>query len=61
MLILTTETKKDSKLIQVSKADGKVMTTIPLGKDKQPIYDVDMVEGKLYYMKDAATMECYRF
>ncbi len=61
MLIMTTETKKDSKLIQVSKADGKVMTTIPLGKDKQPVYDVDMVEGKLYYMKDASTMECYKF
>ncbi len=59
MLIMTAETKKDIRLLQVSKIDGKVMNTIQIGKDKDPIYDVDMVEGKLYYMKDATKMECY--
>ena len=61
MLVMTSETKKDSKLLQVSKTDGKVINSIPLGKDKQPIYDVDLVEGKLYYMKDGAKMEAYQF
>jgi len=61
MLVMTAESKKDVKLLQVSKADGKVMNTIQIGKDKDPIYDVDLVDGKLYYMKDAAKMECYKF
>ncbi|MBL0342744.1 MAG: PQQ-binding-like beta-propeller repeat protein [Bacteroidetes bacterium] len=61
MLIMTAETKKDIRLLQVSKVDGKVMNTIQIGKDKDPIYDVDLVDGKLYYMKDAAKMECYKF
>jgi hypothetical protein len=61
MLVMTSETKKDSKLLQVSKASGKILNTIQLGKDKEPVYDVDMVEGKLFYMKDASKMECYQF
>src|SRR4029079_803642 len=61
MLIMTSESKKDSKLLQVSKSTGKIVNTIQLGKDKEPVYDVDMVDGKLYYMKDAAKMEGYKF
>jgi hypothetical protein len=60
-LIMTAGEKGTASLLQVSKTTGEVMTTIPLGKDKNPIYDVDMVDGKLYYMKDADTMECHVF
>jgi len=60
-LIMTSVDKSTAQLIQVSKTTGDVLTTIPLGKDKNPIYDVDMVDGKLYYMKDAVKMECYKF
>ena len=61
MLIMTAESSKNIKLVQVSKTTGEVLNTIQIGKDKDPIYDVDMVEGKLYYMKDATKMECYKF
>ncbi len=61
MLVMTAESKKDVKLLQVSKVDGKVMNTIQIGKDKDPVYDVDLVDGKLYYMKDVTKMECYKF
>jgi hypothetical protein len=61
MLVMTSETKKDAKLLQVSKADGKIKNTIWLGRDKDPVYDVDMVEGKLYYLKDGGKMEGYQF
>ncbi len=61
MLVMTAESKKDIRLLQVSKTDGKVMNTIQIGKDKTPNYDVDLVDGKLYYMKDASKMECYQF
>ncbi|MFM9056137.1 MAG: hypothetical protein ACKOQY_05550, partial [Bacteroidota bacterium] len=60
-LIMSAGEKGSANLLQVSKTSGEVMTTIPLGKDKNPIYDVDMVEGKLFYMKDADTMECHVF
>jgi hypothetical protein len=61
MLVMTSETKKDSKLLQVSKTNGKVLNTIQLGRDKEPIYDVDLVEGKLFYMKEGSKMEAYQF
>ncbi|MFM9028857.1 MAG: PQQ-binding-like beta-propeller repeat protein [Bacteroidota bacterium] len=60
-LIMSTGDKGTANLLQVSKISGDVLLTIPLGKDKNPVYDVDMVEGKLYYMKDADTMECHVF
>ncbi len=61
MLVMTSETKKDSKLLQVSKTTGKVLNTIQLGRDKDPVYDVDLVEGMLYYLKDNGQLEGYRF
>jgi hypothetical protein len=60
-LIMTSVDKSTAQLIQVSKSTGEVLSTIPLGKDKNPIYDVDMVDGRLYYMKEATKMECYKF
>jgi hypothetical protein len=60
-LIMTAGEKGTANLLQVSKITGEVMSTIPLGKDKNPVYDVDMVDGRLYYMKDADTMECHVF
>jgi hypothetical protein len=61
MLVMTAESKNDIRLVQVSKKDGSVMNTIQIGKDKDPVYDVDLVDGKLYYMKGSTQMECYKF
>lgn len=62
MLIMSTpEGSKTVKLLQVSKANGELLNAIELGQDKTPIYDVDMVEGRLYYMKSATKMEGYQF
>jgi hypothetical protein len=60
-IIMAAGEKGTANLLQVSKTTGEVMATIPLGKDKNPIYDIDMIDGRLYYMKDADTMECYQF
>ncbi|MFM7768238.1 MAG: hypothetical protein ACKO9S_10330 [Bacteroidota bacterium] len=60
-LIMTAGEKGTANLLQVSKSTGEVLNTISLGKDKNPIYDVDMVDGRLYYMKDGDTMECHVF
>jgi hypothetical protein len=61
MLIMTAATKKDIQLLQVNKTTGEVMNTISIGKDKDPVYDVDLVDGRLYYMKDVSKMESYKF
>ncbi len=61
VLVMTALSKKDIQLVQVSKSTGQVMNTISIGKDKDPVYDVDLVEGKLYYMKSPSIMECYQF
>lgn len=61
MLVMTAESKKDIRLLQVSKSTGAVMNTITIGKDKDPVYDVDMIDGKLYYLKEASTLVCYQF
>ncbi|MFM7766825.1 MAG: hypothetical protein ACKO9S_03080 [Bacteroidota bacterium] len=60
-LIMAAGEKGTANLLQVSKSTGEVLNTISLGKDKNPIYDVDMVDGRLYYMKDGDTMECHVF
>jgi outer membrane protein assembly factor BamB len=59
MLIMTAESKKDIRLLEVSKNDGSTMAKIPLGKDKDPVYDVDLVAGKLYYLSDNGHLVCY--
>ncbi|NVO03878.1 MAG: PQQ-binding-like beta-propeller repeat protein [Bacteroidetes bacterium] len=61
MLIMTAEASKNIKLVQVSKLTGEILNTIQIGKDKDPIYDVDMIDGKLYYMKEPTKMDCYKF
>ena len=61
MLIMTAESKSDIRLVQVSKTDGSILNSIQIGKDKDPVYDVDLVDGKLYYMKGATQLECYKF
>jgi hypothetical protein len=61
MLVMTSEGKKDAKLLQVSRKNGQVMNTILLGKDKEPVYDVDMWLGRLYYLKESSKIEGYQF
>lgn len=61
MLVMTSEGKKDAKLLQVSKKNGQVINTILLGKDKEPVYDVDMWLGRLFYLKESTKIEGYQF
>jgi hypothetical protein len=52
---------KDTAVTYLNIATGDTLAMIPLGSYKNPVYDVDMVDGRLYYMKDADTMECHVF
>ncbi len=50
VLLLTEPAKKDIKLIQVDKRTGKILTTMDIGKDREPQYSVDFIDRKIYYV-----------
>jgi outer membrane protein assembly factor BamB len=52
--ILTQKGKQEHSLEAVNKADGKVVGSVPLGEDKQPVYTVDAIEDVVYLVKDGA-------
>jgi len=48
-------------LAKVSKASGRIETVIDLGRDKDPIYEVDAVSNLIFYRPAPATVVGYRF
>ncbi|MGH9870829.1 MAG: PQQ-binding-like beta-propeller repeat protein [Candidatus Polarisedimenticolia bacterium] len=48
-------------LARVSKATGRIEAIIDLGRDKEPIYDVDAVSNLIYYRSGPSTVAAYRF
>jgi outer membrane protein assembly factor BamB len=61
-VLITEEVQKtfnDALLKKISKEDGESKTSISIGKDVTPTYDLDFIEGKLYYLKDSKTLEGY--
>ena len=47
-------------LIKVSKADGNDVKRVALGS-KEPKYELDDIENRLFYIKDDKTIVCYNF
>ncbi len=50
VLLLTEPVKNDIKLIQVDKRTGEILTTMNIGKDREPQYSVDFIDRKVYYV-----------
>jgi hypothetical protein len=48
-------------LAKVSKASGRVEAVIDLGRDKDPIYEVDAVSNLIFYRPSPGTVAGYRF
>jgi len=48
-------------LAKVSKATGRVEAIIDLGRDKEPIYDVDAISNLIFYRPSPNTVAAYRF
>lgn len=57
--ILTQTGKQEHALNAVNKADGKLVGTISLGEEKQPVYTVDAIADVVYLVKDG-TIEAHR-
>jgi hypothetical protein len=60
MLLISEPVKRDIKLIQVDKRTGQVLTTIDIGKDREPQYTVDFIDRKVYYLSNNNELTCYK-
>jgi outer membrane protein assembly factor BamB len=50
-----------SALARVSKATGRILGMVDLGRDREPVYEVDAVTGMVFYRASAGTVTGYRF
>ena len=48
-------------LAQISKRDGRILSEIDLGRDKEPAYQVDDVSSSVYYRPADSVVAGYRF
>jgi len=48
-------------LAQISKRDGRILSEIDLGRDKEPAYQVDDVASSVYYRPADSVVAGYRF
>jgi len=48
-------------LAKVSKASGRIEAVIDLGRDKDPIYEVDAVSNLIFYRPTPGTVAAYKF
>lgn len=61
MYMLTEVAKKQYALIRVSKKNGEILSTIDLAKDKTPVYEIDGVENRVFYLYKDNTVRGYKF
>ncbi len=64
-VLITQEVKNSTPVLlkKVNKSTGETDAEVELGKDREPLYDLDLIEGRLYYInfKKGNLMECYKF
>jgi outer membrane protein assembly factor BamB len=48
-------------LAKVDKATGRILAVIDLGRDKEPVYEVDAVSNLIFYRPSPGTVVGYRF
>ncbi len=61
MLMMVDKGDKLYGLQEVNKDNGKEESFIDMGKDKEPVYEVDAISNKIYYRKSATEIVCYSF
>ncbi len=59
--ILTTVDKKTAQLIRVHKKSGEIVNTIPLDKDKTPMYELDGLDNRVFYKSASNKIEGYQY
>jgi len=61
VFMVTVTESKENRLVRVSKDTGDVMDFIGLGKDKDPVYEVDNIYNQVYYRKVPGKISCFKF
>ncbi len=61
MFMITVNDKKDNRLIRVNKDTGEVMDFISLGKEKEPVYEVDNIYNRVYHKQEGSAINGYQF
>jgi outer membrane protein assembly factor BamB len=59
--VMTQDDERRVSLAQVSKRDGRILGQIDLGRDKEPDYQVDDVQGLVFYRPSASVINAYAF
>lgn len=60
VFMMVVEDKKPA-LAQVSKNNGEIIAMIDMGKDKEPSYQVDDVEERIFYRSSDSSIAAYEF
>jgi hypothetical protein len=61
-IIVTEDEQKllnDIKIKAINKNTGEVSLELGIGKDKEPVYDIDFIDGRMYYLKGTQSLLCY--
>lgn len=61
VFMLTETGKRQYALIRVSKKSGDILSTIDLGKDKTPVYEIDGVENRVFYKYKDNSLKGFQF
>jgi hypothetical protein len=61
VFMMTRDEERNLTLAQVSKANGEVLDAIDLGRDKEPLYQVDDIANQIFYQPTETVIEAYRF
>jgi outer membrane protein assembly factor BamB len=61
VFLLTQKADRTVALVQVSKRDGRTISSIDLQHDKEPDYQVDDVSSYVYYRPSDSVVKAYRF
>jgi hypothetical protein len=61
VFMLTQKQDRSIALVQVSKRDGRTLSSLDLQRDKEPDYEVDDVGNYVFYRPSESAIRAYRF
>lgn len=60
IILLNEPVKRDIKLLQIDKKTGSVLTTMDIGRDREPVYSVDFIDRKVFYLSRPNEITCFK-
>ncbi len=60
LIVLSEVAPRDFRLLHVDKRTGKTLTTIDLGKDRDPQYTLDFIDHRIYWQSGNSEISCFK-